>query len=58
MAASLIYSPLRDFDIGVEVEYGRLKSAIQNPTADFVKAGMPGLMESNLSTKLRVERSF
>ncbi len=57
-AASLIYSPVRDFDIGLELEYGRIKSSVQNPTTAFLKAGMPGLMESNISTKLRVERNF
>ena len=58
VAGSLIYSPVKDLDIGLEMQYGTLKNKIQNPTAAFVAAGQPGLSENNITTKLRVERSF
>jgi len=57
-AASLIYSPVRDLDIGLEVQYANLKNKAQNATANFIAAGNPGLQENNWSTKLRVERNF
>lgn len=57
-AGSLIFSPVRDFDIGLEVQYLNLKNSIQNPSTAFVAAGSPGLSESGISTKLRVERTF
>jgi hypothetical protein len=56
--ASLVYSPVRNLDIGLETQYANLSNRLQNPTAAFVAAGSPGLNESNWTTKLRVERSF
>jgi hypothetical protein len=56
--ASLIYSPVKDLDIGLETQYANLSSRLQNPVGAFVTAGSPGLNESNWTTKLRVERSF
>ncbi len=63
--ASLIYSPVKDMDIGVEVQYLRNHNELQNVPAatstsatDWQKAGFPGLNNSNYTTKLRVERSF
>ena len=56
--ANLIYSPTKDFDVGVEAGYGQINTTIQNPTAAFVAAGSPGLKEGNWTTKLRVQRGF
>ena len=60
VAGSIIYSPAKDFDIGLEVQYANLKSSLQNltPASAFVVAGSPGLSVSNYTTKLRVERAF
>jgi hypothetical protein len=55
---ALIFSPAKDFDFGFEVAYANLRNNIQNPAANFLLAGSPGLSESNWSTKLRVERAF
>jgi len=58
VTGSLIYSPVTNFDIGLELQYANLKNRLQNPTAAFVAAGSPGLNENNFSTKVRVDRSF
>ena len=60
MAGSIIYSPIRDLDIGLEVQYANLKNKLQNApiSGAWVDAGRPGLSEDNWSTKLRVERTF
>ena len=62
LAGSLIYSPTKDLDIGLEVQYAKMSNKLQNaasiPTQDWVNAGSPGLSANNWSTKLRVERSF
>ena len=60
VAGSIIYSPIRDFDIGLEVQYANLKNQVQNaPTSGtWFNLGRPGLNEENWSTKLRVERTF
>ncbi len=61
IAGSIIYSPARDFDIGLEFQYANLKNNLQNANlapAFWVNAGRPGLNEDNWSTKLRVERTF
>ena len=55
---NLIWSPTRQFDIGVELAYGEMKSRIQNPTAAFVAAGSPGLNNSILMSKMRLQRTF
>ncbi len=57
-AASLIYSPVRDLDIGLEFQYANVKNNVQNPTAAWVAAGRPGDSSNNYSTRLRVERAF
>jgi hypothetical protein len=54
----LIFSPAKDLDIGLELQYLNLRNDIQNPSAAFVTAGSPGLKESGWSSKLRVERLF
>jgi len=53
---SLIYSPAKDLDIGLEVQYANLKNKVQNGTAALTNS--TGLSSSNWSTKLRVERNF
>jgi hypothetical protein len=55
---SLIFSPAKDFDIGLELQYVNLRSNIQNASPAFLAAGSPGLRESGWSSKLRVERAF
>ena len=62
---SLIYSPVKSFDIGLEVQYLKNNSKLQNLASDlstaagtWKAAGYNGLSNSNLTTKLRVERSF
>ena len=60
VAGSLIYSPAKDFDIGLELQYANMKAALQNAstTNAWALAGSPGLKESNVTTKLRIERAF
>ena len=58
VAGSLVYSPVKDLDIGLELQYANLKNVMQNPTLAFRNAGQPGLSESNVTTKLRIERTF
>ena len=60
VTGSLIYSPTKDFDIGLEVQYANIKNALQNAstTNQWALAGSPGLNESNVTTKLRVQRGF
>ena len=61
---SVIYSPVKDFDIGLEVQYIKNNSKLQNTSAmtasgsTWSDAGYPGLSNSNVTTKLRVERAF
>ena len=66
-AGSLIYSPLKDFDIGLEVQYLTAKTGFnggaagQAALATFNTAAATSgakLSGSGVSTKLRVERSF
>ena len=57
-AANLIWSPVKNFDIGLEAEYLHLTSKLQNPSAAFVAAGAPGLTEDGFNTHLRLERTF
>ena len=65
--ASLIYSPVKDLDIGLELQYASISNRLQannaaNSTAnsDLVTAltNAGALSVNNWSTKLRVERSF
>ena len=63
MRGSVIYSPVKDFDIGVELQYLKNSNSLQNSAtaadgAAWKAAGYPGLNNSNITTKLRVERSF
>ena len=72
VAGSVIYSPAKDFDIGLELQYANMKNALQN-TATAVANGAgscttsggcaltvnPDFLKSNnISAKLRVERAF
>ena len=58
VSGSLVYSPVKDLDIGLEVQYANLKNTVQNPNTKFKDAGQPGLSVNNTSAKLRVERQF
>jgi len=53
---SLIYSPVKDLDIGLETQYAALNNKVQNWSAGA--PALDGLKPSNWTTKLRVERSF
>lgn len=55
---NIIYSPVKEFDVGVEAGYGQMRLSIQNPTAAFIAAGSPGLKEGNWTGKFRVSRFF
>jgi len=52
----LIYSPVKDLDIGLETQYAKISNKVQNWSA--TAPALVGLNESNWTTKLRVERSF
>ena len=58
VSGNLIYSPVKDMDIGLELQYASLKNTMQNPTAAFVAAGQPGLSSNNVTVKFRAERGF
>ncbi len=58
VSGSLIYSPVKDMDIGLELQYANLKNTMQNPTAAFLAAGQPGLSVNNYSARFRAERAF
>ena len=58
VSGSLVYSPVKDLDIGLEVQYANLKNTVQNPNTTFKDAGMPGLSVNNTSAKLRIDRAF
>jgi len=55
---AIIFSPAKDFDIGLELQYLNIRSNVQNANAAFNLAGQPGTHESGWSSKLRVERNF
>jgi hypothetical protein len=64
---SIIYSPAKDFDIGLELQYANLKNKLQainardsvaNTSLADTLAAAGALSEGNWSTKLRVERTF
>ena len=48
LAANLIWSPTKNFDIGLDVEYLHLDSTLQNPSASYIAAGKPGLHPDRL----------
>ena len=58
VTGGVIYSPVKDLDIGLELQYANLKNTMQNPTAAFVAAGQPGLSVNNVTVKFRAERGF
>ena len=58
VSGNLIWSPTKNFNIGVDVEYLHLNSVLQNPNATYVAAGEPGLTESSVIYHLRLERQF
>ncbi len=43
VAGNIIWSPVKNFNIGFDVEYLHLTSVLQNPSTAFVAAGEPGL---------------
>ena len=62
---SLIYSPVKDFDIGLELQYLKNSSKLQNTANDtstgataWKTNGYNGLSNSAFTSKVRVERSF
>ena len=58
---NLIWSPTRNFDIGVELDYMHLSQTVQNPAlagAGWNAAGRPGLTSSGFMGTLRLEREF
>ena len=62
---SLIYSPAKDFDIGLELQYLKNNSKLQNTATDtstgataWKTNGYNGLSNSAFTSKVRVERSF
>ena len=72
VGGNLIYSPVKDFDIGLEVQYASMTNKIQNTATAICVANQAcgaaaareltipeaALKGSNISTKFRVERSF
>ena len=58
VSGNLIWSPTKNFNIGVEAEYLSIRSVLQNPNAAFIAAGEPGLRESGMIYHLRLERQF
>ena len=59
LGKAFIYSPAKDFDIGLEVNYIRASwdKAAVNSVTSFSKAAS-GMDESNIVTKLRIQRNF
>jgi len=53
---SLIYSPVKDLDIGLETQYAKASNKVQNWST--TAPALTGLNPSNWTTKLRVERTF
>jgi len=75
VGGNIIFSPVKDFDIGLELQYSSMTNKIQNTTGATCSANggcattagassgnlvIPeaALKGSNISTKLRIERSF
>jgi len=54
--AGLIYSPVRNLDIGLETQYAKASNKVQNWSTGA--PALQGLNPSNWTTKLRVERTF
>jgi len=53
---SLVYSPVKDLDIGLETQYAKASNKVQNWSTGA--PALTGLNPSNWTTKLRVERTF
>jgi len=61
LGANLIWSPVRNLDLGVEVSYANLRSSFQGEATRYplwVAAGRPGANVNNWGTRLRAERTF
>ena len=55
LAGSLVYSPAKDLDIGLKMQYANLTNKLQNAAG---LADLSGLKVNNVTTKLSVERTF
>ena len=70
VGANIIWSPVKSFDIGLEVDYERLSQSLQNATASnvgvgpnnvsaaWLAAGSPGLSGDNWTGRVRLQRQF
>ena len=61
LGKAFIYSPAKDFDIGLEVNYIRAnwdQAALRTVTGGTWSSRVGDLTESNVVTKLRVQRNF
>ena len=70
VGANIIWSPVKNFDIGLEVDYERLSQSLQNATASnqgvgannvsaaWLAAGSPGLAGDNWTGRVRIQRQF
>ncbi|QLP98282.1 MAG: hypothetical protein HZY79_14155 [Rhodoblastus sp.] len=54
----MIWSPVKDFDIGVELMYAKLNNSVSAPMAAAIKAA--GLKKSPdaIEARLRLQRNF
>ena len=61
IGGNLIWSPVRQLDLGVEVYYANVRNSFQGDTvrhAAWVAAGRPGANVDNWGTKILAERTF
>ena len=58
VSANLIYSPVKDLDLGLDIQYANLKNTMQNPISAYKLAGQPGLSSNNISIRFNAERGF
>jgi len=61
LGKAFIYTPAKDLDIGLEFNYVRAEwnaAAVQSVASTTTWASMPAMSESNLVTKLRIQRNF
>ncbi len=68
VGGNIVYSPAKNFDIGLEIQYANMKNSIQNTATAIIASNgasasaltIPdaALKGSNITTKLRVERTF
>jgi Porin subfamily len=70
VGGQLIWSPVKNFDIGIEIDYEHLNSNLQNAgaanvgagsnnvSAAWLAAGSPGLSSDNWTGRIRLQRQF